>query len=214
MAYDGSSRRRQADETRKRIYQCAERLFTEHEPGTVSVEAIVRAAGVSKGSFYVHFASKDALFMELVNDRVAMVDAKYQSFMDSLPEDMPAQDALLSLMDKISDVLTADIGVEKMTVVYRAQLAGDAGVGAVASYSRGIYGMFRRVLERGIARGELRTDMTADTLTRHLMLAIRGVTYEWCIRYPDFDYSAQAWAHLKMLLEGLSATAHAPGSAC
>ena len=173
----------------------------------MSVESIVRAAGVSKGSFYVHFASKDALFMQLVNDKVAMVDTKYQSFADSLPEDMPAHDMLLSLMDRISDVLTADIGVEKMAVVYRSQLAGDAGVQSVASYGREIYGMFRQVLERGIARGEIRTDISADTLARHLMMAVRGITYEWCIRQPDFDYKAQARAHLKLLLEGLSATA-------
>lgn len=207
MAYNGIKRRQRADETRKKIYQCAERLFTEHDPNTVSVDAIVRAAGVSKGSFYVHFASKDALFMELVNDRVALVDTKYQSFADSLPEDMPIKDMMLSLMDNISDVLMADIGVENMAIVYRAQLAGDAGVQSVASYSREIYGMFRRVLDRGIARGELRTDMPADMLTRHLMLALRGITYEWCIRQPDFDYKAQARAHLKLLLEGLCAPA-------
>ena len=77
----------------------------------------------------------------------------------------------------------------------------------MASYSREIYGMFRRVLERGIARGELRTDMSADVLTRHLIMAVRGITYEWCIRQPDFDYKAQARAHLKLLLEGLTAPA-------
>lgn len=207
MAYNGIKRRQKADETRIKIYQCAERLFTEHDPDRVSVDSIVRAAGVSKGSFYVHFASKDALFMQLVNDKVTMLDAKYQSFADSLPEDMPIKDVLLSLMDSISDVLMADIGVDKMKVVYRAQLADDAGVQSVASYSREIYGMFRRVLERGIARGELRTDMSADVLTRHLIMAVRGITYEWCIRQPDFDYKAQARAHLKLLLEGLAASA-------
>ena len=203
MTYDGSNRRRHADETRIKIYQSAERLFTEHEPGSVSVDAIVRAAGVSKGSFYVHFASKDALFMEIVNEKVTMVDEKYQSYIASLPEDMPVKDVLISLMDRISDVLSADIGVVSMTTVYKAQLAGDAGVGAVASYNRDIYSMFRNVLERGIARGEIRSDMAADMLTRHIMMAIRGITYEWCIRHPEFDYKAQARAHLTLLLEGL-----------
>ncbi len=207
MTYDSSNRRRLAEETRHKIFKSAERLFSESEPDTVSVDSIVRAAGVSKGSFYVHFASKDALFMELVNGKVSMVDAKYQSYIDSLPADMPVKDVILSLMDRISDILTAEIGVESMTAVYKAQLSGDAGVGAVANYNRDIYGMFRRVLERGITRGEIRSDIAADTLTRHLLLAIRGITYEWCIRQPDFDYKEQARAHLKLLLEGFSALA-------
>lgn len=204
MTYDGSNRRRMAEETRNRIFRSAERLFTERGPDAVSVDAIVQAAGVAKGSFYVHFASKDALFMELVNDKVAMLDAKYQSFLDALPERMPVHDVILSLVDRISDILVADIGVESMTNVYKAQLSGDAGIGAVADYNRDLYIMYRELLERGIARGEIRTDIGADTLTRHLLLAIRGITYEWCIRQPDFDYKAQARAHLKLLLEGLS----------
>ena len=207
MTYNGVNRQKKSEEMRKKIYQCAEQLFSEHDLGTVSVESIVQAAGVSKGSFYVHFASKDALFTELVNNKVAMVDAKYQAFAGSLPEDMPVKEMLLSMMDRISDVLTADIGVEAMAMVYRAQLAGDAGVQSVASSGRGIYGMFRRVLECGITRGELRTDMSADVLTRELMMAIRGITYEWCIRRPDFDYKAQAREHLKILLEGMAAPA-------
>ena len=205
MTYDGSNRRRLAEETRNRIYRSAERLFTENEPDTVSVDSIVKAAGVSKGSFYVHFASKDAFLMELVNDEVTIVDAKYKSFMDTLPDDMAVEDVILSLMDKISEILTAEIGVEKMTAVYKTQLSGNAGIGAVSNYNRDIYVIYRRVLERGIASGEIRTDMTADTLTRHLMMAIRGLTYEWCIRQPDFDYKAQSRAHLKLLLEGLQA---------
>lgn len=205
MTYDGSNRRRLAEETRNRIYRSAERLFTENEPDTVSVDSIVKAAGVSKGSFYVHFASKDALLMELVNDEVTIVDAKYQSFIDTLPDDMAVEDVILSLMDKIAEILTTEIGVEKMTAVYKTQLSGNAGIGAVSNYNRDIYVIYRRVLERGIASGEIRTDMTADTLTRHLIMAIRGLTYEWCIRQPDFDYKAQSRAHLKLLLEGLRA---------
>jgi hypothetical protein len=37
------------------------------------------------------------------------------------------------------------------------------------------------------------------------MLAIRGVTYEWCIRFPDYDYKAEALAHFTLLLKGLRA---------
>jgi AcrR family transcriptional regulator/precorrin-6B methylase 2 len=205
MAYDGSGRRRQAGETRKRIYRSAEKLLTSHDPGEVSVDMIVKEAGVAKGSFYVHFASKDALFMELIDDKVIMVDAAYQSWLDALPHDLPSAGVLLSLIGRIADVLIKTIGVDRMKAVYRSQLAGDASVGAVANDSRELYAMFRRVMERGIAGGEFRTDLPPDLLARHMVLAIRGITYEWCLRHPDFDYKAQALAHFELLLSGLRA---------
>lgn len=203
MVYNSSNRRRSADETKKKIYMSAEQLFAENEPDKVSVEAIVKSAGVSKGSFYVHFVSKDALFMELVKNKVTMVDAEYQQYIDSLPPDMPVIEAILLLLDRISEIVSAKIGVANMTMIYKAQLVGDEGVSAVASYHRNIYGMFRQLLERGMERGEIRNDIASDVMARHFLLAVRGVTYEWCIRQPDFDYKTQTRAHLKLLLEGL-----------
>jgi AcrR family transcriptional regulator len=205
MAYCGEIRKKKANETRQRIYESAERLFAAQGPDAISVESVVKAAGVSKGSFYVHFASKNALLAELVDDYVLKADAEYQHYLNSLPDDTPAEDVLLLLIGKIGDVLVNDIGVDKIKVVYKAQIEGDTGIGAVANYNRLIYGMFHNVLERGISRGEFRADMPPGLLARHLLLAVRGVTYEWCIRHPDFDYKAQALAHFALLLKGLRA---------
>jgi hypothetical protein len=38
------------------------------------------------------------------------------------------------------------------------------------------------------------------------MISLRGITYEWCIRYPDFDYKAQALSYFDLLLKGLRAS--------
>lgn len=35
------------------------------------------------------------------------------------------------------------------------------------------------------------------------IMAIRGLTYEWCIRYPDFDFKKEAQAHFWLLLDGI-----------
>lgn len=59
-----SSRKLKAAETRQRIFETARRLIMEHGFENVSVDSIVEAAGVAKGSFYVHFESKDALAVD------------------------------------------------------------------------------------------------------------------------------------------------------
>ncbi len=205
MAYNSKNRKAKADLTKQKICKAANALMNSHNYSEVSVDSIVREAGVSKGSFYVHFASKDALLAELVDSQVARFDADYQGYLDSFADDAPAETMLLSLVGRIADVLIEKIGCEGMQAVYKAQITNEFAVDAVSSYNREIYQIFRSVLERGISRGEFDASLSPDTLTRHLMLAIRGVTYEWCIRFPDFDYKAEALAHFAFLLKGLRA---------
>jgi AcrR family transcriptional regulator len=202
MSYNAENRRIKAQCTKRKIYESAKRLFSSKDYNDVSVDSIVELAGVSKGSFYVHYASKDALVTALLNDQVSQVDTDYRSFIDSFPNDTPTQALFLSLIGKIADVLN-EIGCYKMQVLYKAQITKDLDTGAVTSYNREIYKMFSNVLERGIKRGEFKTNFPLDVLTKHFMMAIRGITYEWCIRYPEFDYKTESLNHFELLLEGL-----------
>src|ERR1700757_2766667 len=55
--------------TRGQLIEVATRLFAEHGYEGTSIEAVLSAAGVSRGALYHHFAGKDALF-EAVVERV------------------------------------------------------------------------------------------------------------------------------------------------
>jgi len=59
--------------TRGQLIEVATRLFAEHGYEGTSIEAVLAAAGVSRGALYYHFAGKEALFtavLEAVSDRV------------------------------------------------------------------------------------------------------------------------------------------------
>jgi len=198
-----SSRKEKAAETRNKIYKCAEQLFTKYGFDDVSVDAIVEMAGVSKGSFYVHFESKDSLIAFLIADYVKKIDMDYQSYFDSFPANAPAADILLALIEKIVDVITDTIGYDHMKTVYKVHLTKALNTDSVLSYNRDLYKMFQAVIDRGIQQGEFKSDLPIDILTKHFVMAIRGLTYEWCIRYPDFDYKTQALIHFEMLLTGI-----------
>jgi AcrR family transcriptional regulator len=48
--------------TRDQLIEVATRLFAEHGYEATSIEAVLAAAGVSRGALYHHFAGKEALF--------------------------------------------------------------------------------------------------------------------------------------------------------
>lgn len=70
--------------TRQRLLEAAERVFAELGYHDASVVKIADAAGTGQGTFYLYFASKQAVFDELVEDlnrrvRHAMIEASAQA---------------------------------------------------------------------------------------------------------------------------------------
>ena len=62
--------------TRGQLIEVATRLFTEHGYEGTSIEAVLSAAGVSRGALYHHFAGKEALFEAVVSAVSAQVTAE------------------------------------------------------------------------------------------------------------------------------------------
>lgn len=103
----------QSEATRAELVAAARRLFAEHGYGGVGTEEIVRAAGVTRGALYHHFAGKKDLFRavyedierELVEqiaavavsagDPVAALRAGAQAWLDACEEPDVQQIALL-----------------------------------------------------------------------------------------------------------------------
>jgi AcrR family transcriptional regulator len=68
-----SKRAAQGRATRDQLIEVATRLFAERGYEDTSIEAVLSAAGVSRGALYHHFAGKDALFeavVESVEERI------------------------------------------------------------------------------------------------------------------------------------------------
>ena len=69
------SRATQKDATRARVFAAAMRLIDERGYDGASVEDIVRAARVARGTFYVHFPTKDDVLVELIRRNDARICA-------------------------------------------------------------------------------------------------------------------------------------------
>ncbi len=63
---EARTRQQQKDETRAKIFAAATQLFAQNGYHATTVAEIVAAAGVAKGTFFVHFPSKDAVIAALV----------------------------------------------------------------------------------------------------------------------------------------------------
>jgi AcrR family transcriptional regulator len=76
--YTSALRQQQASETRSRILDAAQRLFTERGYGATSIEAIASEAGVATDTVYASFRTKAGVLHKLLDVRVGGDDAPVQ----------------------------------------------------------------------------------------------------------------------------------------
>jgi len=91
------------EETRTNILEAALECFAQHGYGATGVAEICKRAGVTKGAFYYHFPSKQAVFLELFNRWLEGIGdqlAEARSEATSVPE------GLLRMAGKAQSVLT------------------------------------------------------------------------------------------------------------
>lgn len=198
-----SSRKEKSLITRKKIYDSAYKLFKKYGFDNVSVDSIVEEAGVSKGAFYVHFKSKGALIVALSVEYVASVDIDYQTYYKSLNSDTEPSEMLILFIGKIADTIVDDIGYDLMRCLYETLITKKIKINATLSYERDLYKTLNKIISIGVERGKFISTIPIDTIVEQCIISIRGFTYEWCIRYPNFDLKKQIIKHTEMLLTGI-----------
>lgn len=93
-----------ADETRQRILDIAVDLFIERGYAGTSVRDISERLGMTKGSLYYHFASKEDLLLALVRPLIAELDEFISEAADR-PADREMIARLVTILDRHGVVL-------------------------------------------------------------------------------------------------------------
>ncbi|TDN62075.1 TetR/AcrR family transcriptional regulator [Paraburkholderia sp. BL10I2N1] len=84
---------RRKEQTRKRLFDAARTIFLEKGFAATSVEAIVEAAGYTRGAFYSNFRDKQELLMELLRRDADEARANLQAIIEEggTPEETKAR---------------------------------------------------------------------------------------------------------------------------
>src|SRR4051812_19520625 len=79
----------QRRKTRERVLDAAIVEFTRAGTAAADIKAVVKAAGVSRGTFYFHFPTREHVLHELIRREESRVAKELDTFLDS-PHELPA----------------------------------------------------------------------------------------------------------------------------
>ncbi|HEY7641141.1 MAG TPA: TetR/AcrR family transcriptional regulator [Steroidobacteraceae bacterium] len=159
----GARRKR---ETRQRLLRAAMNLMAEQGVGGVAINEITEAADVGFGSFYNHFASKEAIYAELVTEVVE----RFGEALDRLSEQLhdPAEKIAASVRFTL---LRARQDRVWGRFLVRTSLAGD-------NTHSGLGRFLFRDLKTGLARSRFKADDVAMTYVALGGTALGALTAE------------------------------------
>lgn len=167
------------------------------------MEDVARRAGVAKGTVYLYFEDKEALFLEAVRSRVRPFLTQIDTFLDSFPG--TTRDLLGMLFQQMHRELVGS----DLRVLIRIIISEGPSFPALTEHyyretvSRG-RALLSRIVERGIARGEVRPGPAAALpiviLAPAIMAAVWGMTFERHAPIPPEAFHA---AHVDLVFNGL-----------
>ena len=99
---------------RQQILEGADRVFSQMGFDAASMNDITREAGVSKGTIYVYFDSKEELFLELC---IAYREKLFSDIYSALEGDYDLRDALIAFGTALSIKVTSDVVIRAQRVV-------------------------------------------------------------------------------------------------
>ena len=184
--------------TKKKIVSAAWKLFYEQGYENTTVEEIIDASGTSRGSFYHYFSGKDALLGSLS----FMFDEKYEELIPQMDPSMNAYDKLLFLNQELFAMIEDTISIDLLARMYSTQLT-TTGERHLMDHNRIYYRLIRQIAVDGQARGELRSDISVNEITKLYALCERALLYDWCLCSGSYSLKQYARSTMPMFLNQL-----------
>jgi AcrR family transcriptional regulator len=194
-----SSRELRASARRAAIVAAGLDEFTARGFAATRLDDVARRAGVAKGTIYLHFKDKEALFQELV--RTALVPLIARMADPPLVEGISAR----ALMEMFAETFTREVIGTRRGDILRIIISEGARFPSLAEFyhrevvSVGIAGM-RRIIEHGIARGEITHRAIADFPQLVVAPAVVAMIWQGLFgRYAPLDAAAMLRVHLDLI---------------
>jgi AcrR family transcriptional regulator len=154
----GLSQERSRD-TRRRLVRAAMALWTERgfETGIedTTIDEIVQAAGVTKGTFYFHFAHKEEILLELgYQTATALADEARRCIAAERSVDDSLQRIVATLTRSVKKTSPAAVG-RAMAEFHRPYKPGSKPPSSLLSFADALGLVFEQAQERGEVTGQV-----------------------------------------------------------
>lgn len=192
-----------AHATREKIVRQAAELFNQQGYAGASMSDIVRVTGLQKGGIYNHFKSKDEL-------AIAAFDYAAGCFMDRIQVGVARQRTAIARLQRLIAnyrQLMREPPLPGGCPLLNTAIESDDTHPALRDRTRAMMdkwlGFMRKIVARGIAKGEIHPEVEPDTVATAIVAGIEGGVMLAKL-YTDPSYLARVLDRLDDYILGLA----------
>ncbi len=191
-----SKQQLKSKETKEKIFQAAKRILLRGGYESLSIKNICEEAGVSNGSFYHHFKTKDDLLSYYI-------------------EDQPTVDpSLLEIPQDKAAATEAIVGVYLNYVAYCKELGVEFVAGYYTPHNQALNPTIRterpypivtvqQYLEKTVEANAIQLNLSIPEVVTDIRMLVIGNAFEWALRNGDVDFEGNMRRSLTYYLNGV-----------
>jgi len=190
-----------AIETREAIIHAAIKCFSQDGYNATGVAEICETAGISKGAFYHHFSSKQAIFLALLESWLNGLDIQLKNI-TTASEDVPR--GLIAMTNILPGVFEDADDQIRMYLEFWTQATRDPVIyeTLIRPYKR-YTRYFTRLLEKGISEGSLQSHQP-ELISKVIISMAIGVLLQGLLDHMETDWKNVAETGMKLVMDGIT----------
>lgn len=183
-------------ETKERIFQAAKRILKKKGYEELSIKNICEEAGVSNGSFYHHFKTKDDLLSYYIEEQPSI-----RPELLALPQNAgEAKSAIVQVYLNYVKYCQA-LGVEFMAGYYNPK--NQALNPAIRTERPYPIVTVQTYVEKAMTEGRIRLNVRIEEFTTDIRMIVIGNVFEWCLRDGKTDFEGNMTRSLSKYLDSV-----------
>ena len=191
-----SKQQRKSKETKERIFQAAKRILQKSGYEALAIKNICEEAGVSHGSFYHHFKTKDDLLSYYIEDQPSIDPDRLE-----LPKNK--EDAKETIIHVYLNYVKycKELGVEFMAGYYTPHnQALNPTIRTERPYP---IVTVQHYLERALGANAIQLNLKIEEITTDIRMIVIGNVFEWAMRNGDADFEGNMRRSLSHYLDSI-----------
>lgn len=191
-----SKQQLKSKKTKEQIFQAAKRILQRSGYENLSIKNICEEAGVSNGSFYHHFKTKDDLLSYYIEDQPTMN-----------PE-------LLDIPNSTTEAKDAIVGVYLNYVKYCKELGVEFIAGYYTPRNQALNPTIRterpypivtvqRYLEKAVDANAIHLNLTIPEIVTDIRMLVIGNAFEWAMTNGEANFEENISRSLSHYLDGV-----------
>ena len=191
-----SKQQLKSKETKAKIFRAAKHILQKQGYEQLSIKNICEEAGVSNGSFYHHFKTKDDLLSYYIEEQPSINP-------DLLDMPQNAAEAKAAIIQVYLNYVhyCQELGVEFMSNYYTPK---NQSLNPLIRTERPYpIVTVHNYLKKAIDADIIKPDLDLEDITTDIRMIVIGNVFEWCLKSGEADFEGNMRRTLRIYLDGL-----------